>query len=217
VKFIRTDNGTEFSGLEKFCRKHGAVHQKTAPYAHQQNGKIERLNRTLQERARAMLTASSLPAEYWGDSILTANYVRNLSAVSNHDKTPHEMWFGTAPDISHLRIFGSKCHVMIEKAKRDGKFGPVSMEGIFLGYDGHSKNYRVLINSKVSVYARQFVRFEETLSDDDMPDLSDVVDDEEDFPEDSETHVNDEHVHETSEDLPPVSLGPENIHQSVRM
>ena len=69
VKFIRTDNGTEFSGLEKFCRKNGAVHQKTAPYAHQQNGKIERLNRTLQEKARAMLTASSLPPEYWGDSL----------------------------------------------------------------------------------------------------------------------------------------------------
>jgi IS30 family transposase len=38
VKFIRTDNGTEFSGLDKFCRKHGVVHQRTAPYAHQQNG-----------------------------------------------------------------------------------------------------------------------------------------------------------------------------------
>jgi len=54
VQFIRTDNGTEFSGISTFCRDSGAVHQKTAPYVHQQNGKIERLNRTLQERARAM-------------------------------------------------------------------------------------------------------------------------------------------------------------------
>jgi hypothetical protein len=57
VKFIRTDNGT---ALEKFCRKNGDVHQKTAPYAHQQNGKVERLNRTLQDKARAMLAASGL-------------------------------------------------------------------------------------------------------------------------------------------------------------
>jgi IS30 family transposase len=47
VKFIRTDNGTEFAGLNKFCRKHGAVHQRTAPYAHQQNDKVKRLNRTI--------------------------------------------------------------------------------------------------------------------------------------------------------------------------
>jgi IS30 family transposase len=47
VKFIRTDNGTEFSGLDKFCRKYVTVHQRTASYAHQQNGKIERLNMTL--------------------------------------------------------------------------------------------------------------------------------------------------------------------------
>ena len=80
VKFIRTDNGTEFSGLEKFCRKNGAVHQKTAPYAHQQNGKIERLNRTLQEKARAMLTASSLPPEYWGDSVMTCSAEEVLRA-----------------------------------------------------------------------------------------------------------------------------------------
>jgi hypothetical protein len=88
VKFIRTDNGTEFSGLDKFCRKHGVVHQKTAPYAHQQNGKIERLNRSLQDKARSMLVASGLSPEFWGDALLTANYLRNLSAVANHDK-PH--------------------------------------------------------------------------------------------------------------------------------
>jgi hypothetical protein len=78
VQFIRTDNGTEFSGLDKFCRKNGTVHQKTAPYAHQQNGKVERLNMTLQEKARAMLVGSGLPPEYWGDALLTANYLRTF-------------------------------------------------------------------------------------------------------------------------------------------
>jgi hypothetical protein len=128
VKFIRTDNGTEFAGLKKFCRKNGAVHQKTAPYAHQQNGKLERLNRTLQDKARAMLAASGLSPEFWGDALLTANYLRNLSTVANHDKTPYELWFGSVPDVSHLRIFGSKCYVVIYKSKRDGKFTPVSQQ-----------------------------------------------------------------------------------------
>jgi hypothetical protein len=209
VKFIRTDNGTEFSGLEKFCRKHGTVHQKTAPYAHQQNGKIERLNRTLQEKARAMLSASGLPPEFWGDALLTANYIRNLSAVSNHDKTPYEMWFGVVPDVGHLRIFGSKCFVMTDKSKREGKFGPVCKEGIFLGYDGYSKNYRVLIDSKVVVHSREYVRFEEKHAEgcfSDMPDLVDMTDDDEDVPTDPEL------IHSEGNDvannMPDASLSP---------
>jgi hypothetical protein len=182
VKFIRTDNGTEFSGLDKFCRKHGVVHQRTAPYAHQQNGKIERLNRSLQDKARSMLAASGFSPEFWGDALLTANYLRNLSAVANHDKTPYELWFGSVPDVSHLRIFGSKCYVVMDKSKRDGKFSPVSQEGIFLGYYGYSKNYRVLIDSKVTVHSREYVRFEENAAGpfhSDLPPLVDMVDDDE--------------------------------------
>jgi hypothetical protein len=106
-----------------------------------------------------MLAASRLSPEFWGYALLTANYLRNLSAVSNNDKTPYELWFGSVPDVSHLRIFGSKCYVVIDKSKRDGKFTPVSQEGIFLGYDGYSRNYRILIDSKVTVHSREYVKF----------------------------------------------------------
>ena len=124
------------------------MHQRTAPYAHAHNGKIERLNRTLQERARAMLAAADLPSELWGDALLTSNYLRNMSAVANLHINRDEAWFKVKPDLSHLRVFGCKCFVLTIKTKRAGKFDCVSNEGIFLGYDGHSKNYRVLMNSK---------------------------------------------------------------------
>jgi hypothetical protein len=126
VQYIRTDNGTEFNGVSKFCRETGAVHKRIAPYAHQQNGKVERLNRTLLERARAMLAGSSLPAEFWGDSLLTSNYVRNLSAVSNRSRTPYQAFYSKVPDVAHLRVFGCKCFVLIPKQKREGKFANVS-------------------------------------------------------------------------------------------
>jgi hypothetical protein len=160
VQFIRTDNGTEFSGISNFCRDSGAVHQKTAPYVHQQNGKIERLNRTLQERARALLAGSSLPAEYWSEALTTANYVRNLSAVSNLPHTPHQAFHHKVPDVSHLRVFGSKCSVLTPKQKRGGKFFPVSNEAVFLGYDG--PNYKILVNNKIEVVSRQHTKFTET-------------------------------------------------------
>ena len=180
VQFIRTDNGTEFNGLYKFCREHGAVHQKTAPYAHQQNGKIERLNRTLQEKARCLLSASELSSEHWGEALLTSNYVRNMSPVKHLSKTPFEMMHGKAPNVSHLRIFGSKCFLLLPKSKRGGKFEPVSAEGIFVGYDSLSKNYKVLVEGKVDVYCREYVKFSEHTTHN-LPDAL-AEDDEDDIP-----------------------------------
>jgi hypothetical protein len=45
--------------------------------------------------------------------------------------------------MRHLRVFGCKCFVLINKSKRGSKFNSVSTEGTFLGYNGQSKNYRV--------------------------------------------------------------------------
>jgi hypothetical protein len=90
---------------------------------------------------------------------------------------------------------------MLDKSKRDGKFSPVSNEGIFCGYDGFSKNYRVLIDSKVTTHSREFVKFEEKYADNlhsDLPPLGDITDDEEDVSADSEVIPNavSEHEHD---------------------
>ena len=54
---VRSDNGTEYTSekFNKFCEKEGIEHQLTAPYTPQQNGVIERKNRTLMEMTRCLL------------------------------------------------------------------------------------------------------------------------------------------------------------------
>jgi transposase InsO family protein len=66
VKILRSDRGGEYLNeeLDDFCKQHGILHQTTAPYTPQQNGKAERLNRTLMEKARSMLQGASLPPHY---------------------------------------------------------------------------------------------------------------------------------------------------------
>jgi hypothetical protein len=60
IKVLRTDNGGEFCGneFEEFCKKCGIERQKTTPYTPQQNGVAERMNRTLMEKARCMLSGA---------------------------------------------------------------------------------------------------------------------------------------------------------------
>lgn len=83
------------------------------PRTPQQNGVAERMNRTLTERARALLNTSGLPKTFWGDAILTANYLNNRipSRANNCNKTPFELWTGRKPELKYIRIFGSTAFV----------------------------------------------------------------------------------------------------------
>ena len=63
VATIRSDNGTEFknSTMREFCESKGISQTFSAPRTPQQNGVVERKNRTLIEAARTMLEDSKLP------------------------------------------------------------------------------------------------------------------------------------------------------------
>ena len=66
IKVLRTDNGGEFCSkeFEEFCKKCGIARQKTTTYTPQQNGVAERMNKTLMERARSMLSGAGLGQEF---------------------------------------------------------------------------------------------------------------------------------------------------------
>ena len=120
IKVLRTDNGGEFCSkeFEEFCKKCGIARQKTTPYTPQQNGVAERMNKTLMERARSMLSGVGLGHEFWAEAVDTACYLVNRSPSSTlEDKTPQEVWTGKKPSLSHLRVFGCDAYVHVAKEK----------------------------------------------------------------------------------------------------
>jgi hypothetical protein len=129
-------------------------------YTPQQNGKAERLNRTLMEKVRAMLADSGLPKPLWGEAIVTATLLRNLSPFKDNDKTPYEMFYGKAPNIARLRTFGCKAYVHTPKEKR-GKLDDVSTPGIMVGYAENYKGYRILLMDNENVIISRDVVFDE--------------------------------------------------------
>eukprot|EP00253_Pinus_taeda_P030219 PITA_30219 len=62
IKALRIDNGGEFCSkeFEEFCKKCGIARQKSTPYTPEQNGVAERMNKTLMERERSMLSGVGL-------------------------------------------------------------------------------------------------------------------------------------------------------------
>lgn len=68
------------------------LHQTTCPYTPEQNGAVERINRTLVEKARSMLNDVGLPKKFWVEAVSTAAYLVNRSPTRSLETTPEEAW-----------------------------------------------------------------------------------------------------------------------------
>ena len=99
------------NALSKFTTECGIERQHTVRARPQQNGVAERANRV----------GSGLPKAFWGEGLGALVYVWNrcpTDAVKG--RTPYQLWNGTKPDVSHLRVWGCTAYVHIQKDKREG-------------------------------------------------------------------------------------------------
>ncbi|KAK2423987.1 putative mitochondrial protein [Trifolium repens] len=142
---IRSDHGREFENakLSDFCESEGIKQEFSSPITPQQNGVVERKNRTIQESARAMLHAKKLPYHFWAEAMNTACYVHNrVTMRKGTNCTIYELWKDRKPTVKYFHVFGSKCYILADREQRR-KMDPKSDEGIFLGYSRNSRAYRV--------------------------------------------------------------------------
>ena len=160
---LRSDRGGEFTFTEfnEFCISHGIKRQLTAPHSPQQNGVVERKNRTIMSLVRSMLKEKDLPQELWGEAVNTAVYLLNqASTQSLKGITPYEAWIGRKPSVEHLRIFGLVVHVKCTKVPQK-KLEDQSSPMVFIGYEIGTKAYRCFEPVNGSLHISQDVVFEE--------------------------------------------------------
>ncbi|GJU01038.1 retrovirus-related pol polyprotein from transposon TNT 1-94 [Tanacetum coccineum] len=145
VRNIRTDNGTEFVNqtLRDYYEQVGISHETSVARTPQQNGVVERRNRTLVEAARTMLIFAQAPLFLWAEAIATACYTQNRSIIRRrHGKTPYELLHDRKPDLSYLHVFGALCYPNND-SENLGKFQAKADIGIFIGYAPKKKAYRI--------------------------------------------------------------------------
>ena len=75
------------------------------------------------------------------------------------DKTPYELWYGYRPNVSYLKVLGTKCYIL--KESRKGKFDAKGDEGIFLGYSCKNKACRCLNLSTHKIIESAHVKVDE--------------------------------------------------------
>jgi hypothetical protein len=163
IKKIRSDNGTKFknSQIEGFLEE-GIKHEFSSPYTPQQNGVVERKNRTLLDMARTMLDEYKTPYQFWAEAINTACYSINRFYLHRIlKKTSYELLTGKKPNVSYFRVFCSKCFILVKRGRKS-KFAPKAVEGFLLGYDSNTRAYRVFNKSTGLVEVSCDIVFDET-------------------------------------------------------
>ncbi|GJT94309.1 retrovirus-related pol polyprotein from transposon TNT 1-94 [Tanacetum coccineum] len=115
VRFVRTDNGTEFvnKDLSDYYESVGITHEKTAPLF------------------------------LWAEAVATSCYTQNRSLIHTlHNKTPYELVHDKKPDLSFLCVLGALCYPTND-SKDLGKLKAKADIGFFVGYAPNKKGYRI--------------------------------------------------------------------------
>ena len=160
IKRLRTDNGLEFCSKEfnEFCKDNGIARHHTVRNTPQQNGVAERMNQTLLERARCMLSNAGLPRSFWAEAVNTACYLINRAPHTGIEcQIPYEVWSGSSVEYSNLKVFGCTAYYHVS----EGKLEPRAKKGAFVGYGDGVKGFRIWSPSEKRVILSRSVVFDE--------------------------------------------------------
>ncbi|KAG8482465.1 hypothetical protein CXB51_024471 [Gossypium anomalum] len=168
IKYLHTDNSLEFYSDEfnRLCKSEGIVRHLTVRHTPQQNGVAERMNSTIMEKVRCMLSNVNLPKLFWAEAASTTCFLINQSpSVAIEKKTPQEVWFGNPANYSNLKIFGCPAYAHVD----NGKLEPRSIKCVFLGYKAGVKGYKLWCPENRKVVISKDIVFDETAM---LPNLS---------------------------------------------
>ena len=162
IKVLRSDNGTEYRNgqFSIFCKKEGISRHFTVRDTPQQNGVAERINLTLLEKVRCMLSNAGLGKQFWAEAVMYASHLINrLPSAALNGKTPLEVWSGKPiNDYDTLHVFGSIAYYYVKESKLD----PKAKKALFMGVTSGVKGYRLWCLSLKKIISSRDVTFDES-------------------------------------------------------
>ena len=161
-----SDAGGEYKSNEfdAFLKGQGIKILQSVPHQPQQNGRAERFNRTIMDKAQAMRFDACLPQSWWEFAVLHAVHLYNRTPIQRLEwVTPYERIFSKKPDVSHFRVFGSAAYVFIHEDIRANKLAPKSELMTFLGYPEGVKGFLFMRSPNNTLFTSATALFDESV------------------------------------------------------
>lgn len=140
MKVLRTNNSLEFCSNEsdRFCAAKKMTKHKTFPYNTQQNGLVEKMNKSLLERVGSMMIDARLFKDLWGEALKIVAHLINRSPSSTIDfLTSMQKWSGHQLDFKNLKAFRCAAYAHI----KDDNLRPRALKYVFIGYSKGVKGF----------------------------------------------------------------------------
>ncbi|CAI7910751.1 unnamed protein product [Closterium sp. NIES-54] len=164
LKSFQSDSGGEYTSqrFKPFLAERGIKRLISLPYAHQQQGVAERMNRTLQNTMRKLLRGMRLPNHQWPEVMDHAVMLHNLLSSSSlpNNTSPHLLWTGKQGSTKMLRVFGCMVQYRPPSAQA-GQFSQRAQWGLHLGIERNYNAWKIFdVHSKEIVAARDVIFYE---------------------------------------------------------
>lgn len=126
----------------------------------QQNSRAERPHKDLAQMMRCMLHSANLGPEYWTYALSQAVHIKNHIPHKYLNMTPFQAFTGRKPDLSRLRIFGSRVRAK-RPGKRSAKLDSHTDSGVFLSHGATDANVYFLDDASATIKLGTHVIFDE--------------------------------------------------------
>ncbi|GJW77100.1 ribonuclease H-like domain-containing protein [Tanacetum coccineum] len=163
IKALQCDHGGEYDNtrFHDLFRQNGIQFWFSCPRTSQQNGKSERMLRTINNLIRTLLFQAHIPPSYWVEALNMAAHLLNiLPSTAINNEIPFAKLYNQIPTYEHLRVFGCLCYPHVDVAH---KLEPRSTPCIFLGYPANHRGYRCLDLVSNKIIISRHVRFDEDI------------------------------------------------------
>lgn len=133
----------------------------SCPHTSQQNGRSERMIRTVNNAIRTLLFQARLPPSFWVEALNADVHVLNITpskAIQN--QIPLTLLFQKQPQYDHLRVFGCLCFPNLNHSILP-KLSPRIVPCLFLGYPSQHRGYRCMDLKTNKIIISRHVYFDE--------------------------------------------------------
>ena len=161
-----SDAGGEYTSkaFKALLSDKGIETLQSIPYVHQQNGRAERLIRTLTEKAESMRLQACLSQSWWEFALNHATHVYNLTPQKRlHWHTPSEILTNIRPSVGHLRVLGCAAYIFIPAEVQTNKLAPKSELMVYLGSHPGGKGWIFMHGPNNVIFSAAHALFDESM------------------------------------------------------
>ncbi|GJR55106.1 ribonuclease H-like domain-containing protein [Tanacetum coccineum] len=117
IKALQCDHGGEYDNtrFHDLFRQNGIQFRFSCPRTSQQNGKSERMLRTINNLIRTLLFQAHIPLSYWVEALnIVAHLLNMLPSTAINNEIPFTKLYNQTPTYEHLRVFGCLCYPHVD-------------------------------------------------------------------------------------------------------